>query len=50
MDKVASLEVTSVIAVTSASAAMVSATAWAVQIVLTPDNVWIPVGVVFGLV
>ena len=50
MDQVASLEVTSVVAVTSASAAMVSATAWAVQIILTPENVWIPAGIVFGLV
>ena len=50
MTDVTSLEITSVVAVTSASAALVSSTLYVAQVVLTPDNVWIPIGLVFGLV
>lgn len=44
------LETYSVAAVTSGAAAISTATLYAAQIVLTPENVWIPFGLVLGLV
>jgi hypothetical protein len=44
------LEVFGFLSIFSQSLAIASASFYAFQVAVTPDNVWMPVGVVFGIV